>query len=823
MIRILFGTLALLLTCASFAQVSNFAGQPQTAQAQEQQAQQPIIGNINIKFEGVQSIAKEAVLGHLKIKKGMPFDQKSLDASIRSLYSTGLYEYIEAQRTMNSNGMLDIALLIVPKYRIAQVIFKGNQEFTALRLQEEIESYSSSTLDEVRIKRDADKLTEFYRKKGFSLASVKFSIERNSEKGEGAVIFDINEGHDIKIMNIKFVGSEELEDDASVLLAKATDYVSKKKRKEESLTVSATDLLREMKTDTWIWLISYITENGRFKQSEFEEDLEKIRTYYKNKGYLDVFLDESKIRFDFPDVDSPGDMDIIIEIVEGKQYRTGDIKITGNTLFPTEDLMLLMDLEKGDIFSPVRVDSSAENLRDYYGQFGYLDTFARMKKVPNTQTGDIDLNVEIVESERYYLESISIQGNTVTKSEVIIRELALAPGEIFDLVRMKDSENRLRNTRYFEDDVKLTPEPTNVPNRRNLKIQVKEGRTGSLTFGAGFSTVESLVGTVELTVSNFDWQNYKNIFTDYKNMFRGAGQKFRIRASMGLYTNQVILSFEEPWVFNREVAFGFDLFRTDSGYYSDYYSEVRTGATFFLRKRIYELIEARLAYTVENVNIYDVGYLAPPPIMNEMGNRSISEINLSFLRDTRDNYMMPTSGTRFEFLQTFAGGPLFGQTNLYRIEARAGYWVPTFDFGTQVFSVVAKTGTVMGYGGKNVPFFEKYFLGGAYNMRGFKYRKVGPIDPGTEEPLGGNTFGFLSLEYSIELFHPVRLAIFYDVGFVNEDSWDWKVSNYNDNIGIGLRIVIMGAPMRIDLGMPITSGAYNDDGIQFNFSFGTIF
>jgi len=817
MIRILFGILSLFLACSAFGQSSTFAGQPQMATSSaNQKEEQPIIGNINIKFEGVQSIAKEAVMAHLKVKKGNPFDQKSLDASIRSLYETGLYEYIEAQRSINTNGQLDISFLIVPKYRIAQLIFRGNHEFTASRLQEEIESYASSTLDEVRIKRDADKLIEFYRKKGFSLATVKFSVERNSERGEGAVIFDINEGNDIKIINIYFEGSEELEGDGSVFFAKAADYVSKQKRKDMALTVSSTDLLREMKTDTWIWLISHITDNGRFKQSEFEEDLEKIRTYYKNKGYLDVFLDESKIRFDFPDPDEPGDMDIIIQVQEGKQYRTGDITIAGNTLFPTEDLILLMDLEKGDVFSPAKVDSSAENLRDYYGQFGYLDTFARMKKIPNTQTGDIDLNVEIVESERYYLESINIQGNTITKSEVIIRELALAPGEIFDLVRMKDSENRLRNTRYFEDDVKLTPEPTNVPNRRNLKIQVKEGRTASLTFGAGFSTVESLVGTVELTVSNFDWQNYSNLF-------RGAGQKFRIRASMGLYTNQVILSFEEPWVFNRQVAFGFDLFRTDSGYYSDYYSELRTGATFYLRKRIYELIEARLAYTIENVNIYDVGSLAPPPIMNEIGNRSISEINLSFLRDTRDNYMMPTSGTRFEFLQTFAGGPLFGQTNLYRIEARAGYWVPTFDFGAQVFSVVAKTGTVMGYGGRDVPFFEKYFLGGAYNMRGFKYRKVGPIDAPTGEPIGGNTFGFLSLEYSIELFNPVRFAVFYDIGFVNSGSWDWKVSNYNDNIGVGLRIVIMGAPMRIDLGMPITTGDYNDDGMQFNFSFGTIF
>lgn len=153
-------------------------------------------------------------------------------------------------------------------------------------------------------------------------------------------------------------------------------------------------------------------------------------------------------------------------------------------------------------------------------------------------------------------------------------------------------------------------------------------------------------------------------------------------------SNQVIISFEEPWVFNRELAYGIDLYRTDSDYYSDYYSEMRLGVTNFLRKRIYERIEARLAYKLELVDIYNVdreirGNVIPE---SDIGTRTISQVSLSFLRDTRDSYMVPTRGTRLELIQDVAGGPLLGQTNLYRIEARAGWWVPTFDFGKQVFS-----------------------------------------------------------------------------------------------------------------------------------------
>ena len=553
-------TFAMKAALASSAVASCAAVFAQVGGGKAVDEQSMTINRITYKIEGPKTISEDAVTAHVRLRKGMKFDQKALDQSIRSLYETGLYDVIDATRSANPNGSMDIEFVIVPKYRISQVVFKGNKEYSARRLQEEITSYAGSTLSEVDVKRDADKLKAFYQKKGFSLAKVNFSIERNDEQGKGAVIFVIGGGADIAVQNIRFTGDPAVEEQYG-FFGRMGHYLFGEDKPGE---LNSMKLLKEMKTDTWIPVISYITDNGRFKDEEFQADIEKLRKIYRDHGHLDVEIDESKVKFEFPDPDEPGDMDIVINIVPNRKYKVGKVSFKNNKLFSDEKLMPFVeyyDLTTGNVFSPSKVEEMIDKIRIYYGEYGYIDTIVRALRKPNVETGDIDLVIDIIESGKYYLESINIQGNTKTKSEVIIRELALAPGDIFDLARMKSSENRLKETRFF-DEVTLSPEATNIPNRRNLRVVVKEGRTGNLTFGAGFSTIESLVATVEITQSNFDYENYDNYF-------QGAGQKFRIRGSIGLESNQIIISFEEPWVFNRNLAYGIDLYRTDTGYYSD--------------------------------------------------------------------------------------------------------------------------------------------------------------------------------------------------------------------------------------------------------------
>jgi outer membrane protein insertion porin family len=402
---------------------------------------------------------------------------------------------------------------------------------------------------------------------------------------------------------------------------------------------------------------------------------------------------------------------------------------------------------------------------------------------------------------------------------VIIRELALGPGEVFDAVRMKNSKLILDNTRFFED-VSVTPESTMIPGRKNLKITVKEGRTGNLTFGAGFSTLEQVVVFAEVSQSNFDLFNRRSLY-------QGDGQKFRLRLQVGSVSSEAILSFEEPWLFEQRLALGFSIFRTSSEYNSSNYNEVRTGAEVYLRKRLFELVEGRLSYGYQIVDIKDVILGYDPPYTE--GESTLSTVGFQLLRDTRDKLINTTLGNRIELNSAVTTSALGGDVDYYKLEAKGSQFFLLSETQTQVLAVIARGGVQDSFGDSSeVPFYDRFYLGGPYNMRGFKYREVGPRvgagAAGTDfVPKGGNTYGFTSFEYSFEVVDPVRFAVFYDAGFVNSGSYDFDPSLYNDNYGFGMRIMIMGAPLSLDYAIPITTDIYNDGGGQFNFSFGTRF
>lgn len=753
-----------------------------TARAQlVQPVDSNLVQDISIEFEGTRSISDEAVLAHVKIKEGMPYDQTLVDQSIRALYSTGFYQFIQVKREPMTGGGSRLVFQILPKYRISGIFYEGNSKVSTSKLKELSKLEEGQSLDDVKTKFAADEMRKHYREKGYADAVVDYAIQRDPELGSGTITFRISEGARLGISEITFTGNH---------------------------SIKSGDLRDEMRTKERNW-ISWITGTGRYKEREFEDDLQLLREYYKDQGFLDVEIPQAEVTFSYP---TSSKMVINIQVYEGRRYYIGDISIEGNTLYPTDELFAQLTMQKGDIFSPTAVDKNAEVLKDYYGTVGYLDTVVRAERIPNLDTGNIDLKMSIRESEKFYVESINIQGNTKTKSIVLLRELALAPGDVFDLVRMKNSEARLRNTGFFEE-VNLAPEETGIPGRRNLRINVKEGRTGNLTFGAGFSSVESAVVFAELTQGNFDLFNYRS-------MFQGDGQKFRMRLSLGSKSNQALIAFEEPWLFERELAFGFELFRSESSYNSSIYDELRTGFETYFRKRLFELVEGRLSYRLENVDINNVDATASNAIKSEAGSTLVSKLGFSLLRDTRDSLVIPTEGSRYQFISELAG--LGGDADYIRLEGRAARWWPTFKTQKQVFSLVGRTGSVIPYGSSRVPFFDRYFLGGPNTLRGFKFRDVGPKDV-NNEAIGGNSFGFWSAEYSLEVVDPVRFAVFYDGGFVNANDGDFSLSDYNDDIGFGVRILIMGAPLRIDFGFPLTSDATNDDGMQFNFSFGTVF
>jgi len=770
----------------------------------------PHIGTITIKFVGMANVSEQIVRANIALREGAELDESLIDRDIRSLYRTGLFEFIEVKRESMPGNLVNLVFEVTPKFRVLAIHYEGAKAYKDRRLAKEIKTVLNGALDERQIKDDTQKIYEFYQKNGFNQAQITYSIDRNRSTGFGTVTFKIREGAKVRIATVNFVGNDH---------------------------IKARRLRKEMETRKW-HMFSWLTGSGRLKDDEFDEDLIKLRDYYKEQGYLDVEIGEDKITFDYPRKDR---LVITIRVTEGRQYRIGDISFKGNKLYSERLLRLLPRQKKGMVFVPSKLDKDVEALEDFYGRDGYLDTRVRLVRKPNLQTNNIDVEYQINESEKFQVESINIEGNTKTKSIVILRELVLGPGDVFSSVLMKISKLRLENTRFFEDPVNVKDESTNIPGRRNLKIAVTEARTGNLTFGAGFSSLEKAVVFAEVTQSNFDFKNRKSFF-------QGDGQKFRLRFQIGSQSSEVILAFEEPYLLERELALGFQLFRQTSDYNSSYYEEIRTGGEVYLRKRLFNWLEGRLSYTYEVVDISNVSSSAPPSILLLAGNTTTSKVGITLTQDTRDKIINTTRGNYGTLLAEVAGGPLGGDNNYYRLEFRGSKFFPIAEFQEQVLSVIGRAGVVESFGASSrpetrtltfydstgtpvtssytfipdVPFYDKYFLGGPQTLRGFEYREVGPKDP-NGEPLGGKSYGFLSLEYSFDVVKPVRFAFFYDAGFVNADAYDFNPASYNDNFGFGLRLFVAGAPLSLDFGIPLTTDKFNKKGSQFNFSFGTRF
>lgn len=768
--------------------------------AQEAGDAYPEINRIIPEFDGFRAVSDQYILGNIQLRPGMDYNPTLVDQSIRALYGTGQFEFVQVRVDPASDGQVDVIFEFVSKYTIERIRFLGNSAYSDSRLASKAELESGVPLDEFAVSSGADAITEYYIEKGYPDVVVDYRIERDEQNGFAVVSYDIEEGDKVRIEMISFEGNEV--------------FFDKKLRKE-----------LETKKHNWL---SWLLGTGKFDESVFREDLDTLRNFYRDAGYLDFEVDEAEVVIDVSDDNK---MNIIIPVSEGQRYFLGELSVEGATIYTEGELLSIVQLQPENPFSPQRVDDAATAVREYYTSNGYLDSGVRAERVPNMETRRIDVVFRVRESEKFYVESIKVDGNTKTKARVIVRELALSPGDVFDRNRMEVSQRRLENTSYFEN-VRLTPENTNVPGRKDLGITVREGRTGNFTFGAGFGSVESAVVFFEVAQGNFDLFNWRS-------GFQGDGQKFRFRASLGTRSNQLLISFEEPWLFEQRLAFGVELFRTESDFNSADYNELRTGFELYLRRRLFELVEARLSYRLELVEIFDVARGAGPVnpdgsvdndgvpnvFQRAQGDDLVSKVGLTFLRDTRETLIFTRKGNRSTLGFEYAG--VGGDVNYYKLEGRTAHFIPTFDTLEQSLSIVARAGSITPFGAsERVPFYDRFYLGGPDTLRGFDFRDVGPRDDdptARSEAVGGNTYSMVSFEYAFRVAEPLGLVVFYDWGFVNENDFDFSMSDYADNWGVGARIMLMGSPLKLDLGIPITSPEDVDGGTQFNFSFGTRF
>ncbi|HET9419265.1 MAG TPA: outer membrane protein assembly factor BamA [Chthoniobacterales bacterium] len=750
----------------------------------------PIIRSIDVQYSGPATISKERILAQIRTRIGRPYSEEVVNEDIKNLYKTGAVLNVRIFAQPQADGV-KVIVAVQTRSVVREIVIDGAQAVKPRRIRKAIPVKINSMVKEEDLEKGREDIIDIYRAKGFNEADVQFRVEPIEEKrGTARVVYTINEGVKGAVSRINFEGNQHF-----------SDRTLRKQLKTRGKT-----------------LFYYLDKSGRLDEAQFQQDLDSVREFYQNHGYIDVELkDVRRQRAD-------GRMTITIVVNEGTQYHVGKISISGEKVTTEEKIRALLKMKEGSVYSPKALHDDAKAMADAYGSGGYVDLVITPQGTPGGP-GVIDLHYQIEEGARSFIQRINVVGNTRTKDKVIRREVLVTPGDIFNTVRVETSKKRLENLGYFSK-VETYPEDTGVPGRKDLTIEVQEKRTGSLSFGGGFSSIDKLVGFVELTQGNFDVTNWP--------VLTGAGQKFRIRVQVGTERKDALISFTEPWLFDQPLSLTGQAFFNESNYLSSYYDQRDYGFMVELRKPLNPFIYSSLAYRLEDFDIYNVDPLASAALELEKGSTVKSEVLAGLVWDRRDNPFLTRSGQRIAVTPYVAGGFLGGDVQIYGWDVEASQYFHLWWDNILLFNVEAATVNTWGSGDR-VPIFDRLFLGGANNLRGFQFRDVGPKDV-NDEPLGGKTLARATVEYTFPIVEKARGAIFYDTGFDNPDAYDFSVgtqtkprrdparppleyNNLASDIGVGIRLDLPIGPLRLDYGIPIQR-AGNNYGGQFNFSVG---
>ncbi len=728
-----------------------------------------------MEYVGPPSISKERVLSNLATQIGTAYSERSAEQDIRTLYATGGVANVRMFAEPMADGV-KVTILLQGRPVVGEIIIEGAEQIKMQRVRKEISSKVGDVLSEERLEDDRQKILKLYEDRNYAEVDVQYRIQEIPNSIQQRIVFQITEGPKLIVRQINFNGNN---------------------------SVLAKDIRKVMKTKVWN-LLSFFNKSGKLIPAQMEDDRTAIRTLYQNRGFADVEVGEVQTQ-------PLGDrgVAITIDIVEGIQYHVQTVSFEGVNIVPAEELKARLKMGDGQLFTPKGMGDDLQILRDFYGTKGYVDMIAQPEVVP-VGPGVVNLNYRVDEGLQSYVALINIQGNTRTKDRVIRRELAIKPGDVFDTTRVDVSKKRLNNLNYFSR-VDASPADTIVPGQKDLNIIVEEKRTGSFNFGVGFSTTDSLVGFAELQQTNFDLFNFPN--------FTGAGQRFRIRGQYGLQRSDFIISLTEPWFLGYKLSVGVEGYYRQANYLSSVYDQENYGVAVQARKHLWGPISGRIEYRIEGIRIYnvetdDVG----PEIEEAAGRYTKSAFTGSLNWDTRDDLFLTRKGELIELTGFISGGPLGGSVQDYGISLEsAKYFSLPWDM---IFLMKGEVAVVDSWGDNDqVPIFDRLYLGGANNLRGFNFREVGPVDE-DENPIGGNSLAYSTFELTFPIFSRVRGAVFTDWGFVNRNSYDFSWDNMNGDIGIGVRLDLPIGPIRVDYGWPVKYEGFNGPPGKFNFNIG---
>jgi len=734
---------------------------------EKQQTQTKSVTAIEVK--GNKSISSNTVISKMKTRVGSSYLENIISDDLKRLYLLGFFSDIKID-TEEYNGGVKVIITVSERPIIEKITFSGIRRIrmTDEKLKGSLKSKETQYLDYPALVEDARTIKKMYEKIGYSNARVDYKVDIDKDTNKAKVEFSVVEDKRVRVKNI-FV--------------------------EGNLAFSDSRILRLMKTKR-AWLFNA----GVLKEEVLNEDIERIKSFYRRNGYSDVV-----VSYDIKTHPGKPFLYITIKIEEGKKYLVGTITVNGNKDIPQKDIL---DKLKGcvpdKVFSQEALKQDIANIQGLYFDRGYI--FAQVNEAVslNPDTGRIDIVYNITENKIAYVHRIKIRGNVKTKDVVIRRELRIKPGDRFDGEKLRRSKERLQNLGFFEE-VSYDTEDAEAPNTKDLVVEVKEAKTGAFSFGGGYSTVDQFVGFIEIEQKNFDWRNFP--------YFTGAGQDLKFKASFGTLSSGFDLSFTEPWLFDYPVSFGFDAYKRKHERESDVgygYDEDVTGGDLRLGKEISEYVKADLMYRYDVIKIANITEDATNDLKKEEGTNAISSMQFGLTFDSRNNVFDPVKGDLLTSSWEIAGGPFGGDKDFYKFYGRASHYFPLVHNSSLEFR--GRLGLADPYGdSQDVPIYERFFAGGAYTIRGYHERKVGPIDPVSKDPLGGRSMLIGNVEYTYPVLDFLKLAAFYDAGNVWSKISDLGSGGIKTSVGFGVRIKTPIGPIMLDYGIPLNKEPGEDE------------
>jgi len=725
----------------------------------------------SLSIQGNKRVDDSTVLYYIKTEIGKPLSRQQIRKDIEQIYDLGQFKDIQVD-TQSVPGGLNVIFKVVEIASIGDLKIVGNKIIDSEDIQEKIGLRRGAVFHDQQVAESIEMIENLYHAKGYFFAESKIETELTPENLVEVTI-RIKEGGKVSVEKIRFSGNKAFKD--------------KELRKQ-----------MESKEKTWY---SWLDESGVYQKDILKLDLFRIEAFYQDRGFIRVSVLEPKIEVNKKDQA----IYITIPVVEGVRYKVGSIDIKGDGTFTDEELLGAVQSKKDEWYNVSRLREDVLKISDLYSTQGYAYADVNPVTKIDDDKRTVSLGIEIAKGKKVYVGKINIQGNVSSRDNVLRREFRLREGDLFDSEKLRRTKQRLNNTQFFED-VKIDTGRGEKPDLIDVTTTVTERPTGSISVGAGFSSVEKVIFTGSVS------QN---------NLF-GRGQSLVFSTSLSAIRSDFNLAFTEPRIFDTDILGGVDLFNRKTNFFS--FTSRSQGGGLRLGKSLTEYDWVGLNYRFENVEVSDVNPGDETTfIKNET--RTTSRIVPSYVRDTRDDFLNPSTGMKHVLRFELAGGPLGGSDFI-----KTGYEFTIYRpiIGKLVGAIHAEINYAEAYSGDTLPAFERYFMGGPNSLRGFNIRDVGPKNA-TGDPIGGTQSLLFNAELQFPFSKSFRGFAFYDRGNVYGNGTNISTTAENidltemrHSVGVGLRFLSPFGPVGFAYGFKLDQKD-GEDLTAFHFTAGSAF